>query len=77
METNTKGFDLDIRNEDRAIRKGNNFLKGDTEGGNPGDKKKESQNTGQMQVYLLESVTNPQEKTHPSFLAPNLDLVHQ
>ena len=40
METNKNGFDLDIRNEDRAIRKGNNFLKGDTEGGNSGDKKK-------------------------------------
>ena len=40
-------------------------------------REKESQKTGQMQVCLMESVTKPQEKTHPLFLAPNLDLVHQ
>ena len=39
--------------------------------------KKESQKIGQTQMCFIESVTNPQEKTHPLFLAPNLDLVHQ
>ena len=39
--------------------------------------KKESQKIGQTQMCFIESVTNPQEKAHPLFLAPNLDLVHQ
>ena len=39
--------------------------------------KKESQKIGQTQVCFIEPVTKPQEKTHPLFLAPNLDLVHQ
>ena len=39
--------------------------------------KKESQKLGQIQICFIESVTNPQEKAHPLFLAPNLDLVHQ
>ena len=32
-------------------------------------RKRESQKTGQMQVCLIESVTKPQEQTHPLFLA--------
>ena len=39
--------------------------------------KKESQKLGQIQICFIESVTNHQEKAHPLFLAPNLDLVHQ
>ena len=39
--------------------------------------KKESQNIGQIHECLMVSEIWPQPKVQPSFLAPNLDLVHQ